>query len=142
MSATQEAVLTFQAEDPVPQGVNNVLQGCLICDVEEVFVIRVTGDVFDFVQKSFWVDPPAVVVAQDLPGNGGQGRQTGHGTDFPPTPRAGWSNCSKVGCWGWEAWRCFPVSEVSEPAWQWREEKTHSCCEDVTRTGPFEGPDV
>ena len=100
MSASQEAVLTFQAEDPVPQGVNNVLQGCLIRDVEEVFVIGVTGDVFDFVQKSFWVDPPAVVVAQDLPGNGGQGQQTGHGTDFPPTPRAGWSNCSKVGCWG------------------------------------------
>ena len=97
MSASQEAVLTFQAEDPVPQGVNNVLQGCLIRDVEEVFVIGVTGDVFDFVQKSFWVDPPAVVVAQDLPGNGGQGQQTGHGTDFPPTPRAGWSNCSKEG---------------------------------------------
>lgn len=44
-----EASLTFQAEDPVPQGIDNVLQGCLVCDIEKVLVIRVTGDVLDFI---------------------------------------------------------------------------------------------
>ena len=41
--------LTFQTEDPVPQGVDNVLQGRLVGHVEEVLIIGVTGDVFDFI---------------------------------------------------------------------------------------------
>ena len=86
MSTPQEAVLTFQAEDPVPQGVDNVLQSRLISDVEEVLVVGVTGDVFNFVQKSFWVDPPAVVVAQDLPGNGGAGAADRTWHRPPPHP--------------------------------------------------------
>lgn len=49
LDPSREAALTFQAEDPVPQGIDNVLQGRLISDVEEVLVIGVTGDVFDFV---------------------------------------------------------------------------------------------
>lgn len=40
---------TFQAEDPVPQRIDDVLQGRLIRHVEEVLVIGVTGDVFDFI---------------------------------------------------------------------------------------------
>lgn len=43
------ASLTFQAEDPVPQGIHDVFQGCLVRHVEEMLVVRVTGDGFDFV---------------------------------------------------------------------------------------------
>lgn len=49
MDPSGYASLTFQAEDPVPKGINNVLQGRLIGYVEEVLIIGVTGDVFDLI---------------------------------------------------------------------------------------------
>lgn len=49
MDLSRDGSRTFQAEDPVPQGIDNVLQGRLVGDVEEVLVIWVTGDVFDFI---------------------------------------------------------------------------------------------
>lgn len=81
------ASLTFQAEDPLSQGVHDVLERGLVGDVEEVFVIGVAGDELDLVQKGLGVDPSPVVVAQDLLGSK---RPEFRGIGIP-----GW-------VWGWE----------------------------------------
>lgn len=57
---------TFQAEDPLPECIDDVLQRRLIRHIEEVFVVRVTGNVLDFIEEGLWIDSSAVVVAEDL----------------------------------------------------------------------------
>lgn len=59
--------LTFQTEDALSKRIHNVLQRSLIRHVEEVLVVRVTGDVLDFIEEGLRVDSSAVVVAKDLP---------------------------------------------------------------------------
>lgn len=58
--------LTFQTEDPFPESIHNVFQSSLICDIEEMFVIRVAGDVFDLFQKGFWINSSPVVITKNL----------------------------------------------------------------------------
>lgn len=58
--------VTFQAEDAVTQGIHDVVEGGLVGDVEEVFLVRVAGDVLDLANEILGVLLPAEVVPQHL----------------------------------------------------------------------------
>lgn len=57
---------TFQAEDPVPQGIHDVVEGCLVRHVEEILLVGVAGDVLDLTDEGFGVLLPTNVVPEDL----------------------------------------------------------------------------
>lgn len=77
------ASLTFQAENPLSQSIHDVLERCLVGDVEEVFVIGVAGDELDLVQKGLRVDSSPVVITQDLVGNKTRGSGVFMESEFP-----------------------------------------------------------
>ncbi len=59
---------TLQAEDLLSQSIDDILEGRLISDAEEV-LLRIGGDELDFPQKSFRIDPSPVIVAKNLERN-------------------------------------------------------------------------
>lgn len=62
-------VATFQTEYPLPQSIHNVFQGSFISHIEEMLIIWISGNVFDFFEKSLCVNSSAIVVAKDLERN-------------------------------------------------------------------------
>lgn len=59
-------VFTLYTEYPLSQCIHDVLQGRLVGHVEEVLLVRITGNEFDLLEEGFRVDPTPIVVAQDL----------------------------------------------------------------------------
>lgn len=59
---------TLQAEDLLSQSIDDILEGRLISDAEEV-LLRIGGDELDFPQKSFRIDPSPIIVAKNLERN-------------------------------------------------------------------------
>lgn len=57
---------TFQTEDAFSKCIHDILQRWLIRHIKKVFVIWITGNVLDFIEKGLGVDSPSVVVAKDL----------------------------------------------------------------------------
>lgn len=57
---------TFQAEDAVAQSVHDVVEGGLVGDVEEIFLVRVAGDVLDLADEVLGVLLAAQVMPQHL----------------------------------------------------------------------------
>lgn len=66
MGRAGKALLTFQAENPFPQGIHDVFERRFVRDIEEVFVVRVARYEFNFIQKGFGVDSSSVIITQHL----------------------------------------------------------------------------
>jgi len=88
--------VTFQAEDAVAQGVHDVVEGGLVADVEEVFLIRVAGDVLDLADEILWVLLPAEVVPQHLR----RGDAASAGGRVPTPAQPGWGCPAPAWCEG------------------------------------------
>lgn len=63
---TCQASLTFQAKYPFPQSIHNVLKCCFICDIKEMFVIRIARYKLYLIQKGFGIDSSSVIITQYL----------------------------------------------------------------------------
>lgn len=57
---------TLQAEDAVSKSIHNVFQCSFICHIEEVLIIRVTGNVFNLIQEGLGIDSTTIIVTKDL----------------------------------------------------------------------------
>lgn len=60
---------TFESENTVAQGVHDVIECGFIGHIEEVFVIRVAGDVLDLIDERLRILLPADVMTQNLQPN-------------------------------------------------------------------------